>query len=383
MGIRHLCDDKISNDEFQYFLDNLESFKVTEKVDGSNLLFGLDSNGEFYINRDKKDGRKLGNIYPNKTEILGSHFSKYFEVLHYFYRTGAISIPKNSQFEIEIIDDPITNIVPYDPHQIIILDTFGNKININTETIDFSNTNISSFGVDIADQWSIKINKPFKIDSPKIRMMFDGVDRMTALSDMKKQLLDIPSQYGQNNDDSWIEGLVFKSDDLIYKLVNKDRFTVMNKFLHEIRQKISKPRPGINSVGGMFQELMSEIAEVYSMKELATSQRKKWILKNPDWQERMITHDQACYSKNLIAVIGIINKYNKMIKEFEDDYLKNYKNLYIETDYGKCYIDEYTHKKNIEAISYLKVRIKIIEEEIKDDDQSKRVGIWAFVVQGF
>lgn len=380
MGIRHLCDDKISDEEFQYFLNNLESFQVTEKVDGSNLTFGLDAAGEFYINRDKKDGRKLGNLYSYNVEYLGRNFYKYFVILYHFYSSGAISMPRNSEFEVEIVDDPITNVVPYDPHQIIILDSVSKSLTINQETIKpFHDDNMIYLFDHDNDQWSIKFNNPFKIDYDKIRNLFENTNRADALIQLKSLLLDIPSQYGKNNNKSWIEGLVFKKDDLIYKLVNKDRFTIMNKFLHEFRLTLSRPRPGVNSTGGIFQEMIAEIAEVYSMKELATSQKKRWIVKNPDWEENIIQQDQMFYSKNLIKITGIIDKYNELVKKCEDEYLKNYKNLCIDTNYGKCYIDEYTHKKNIESLTNLKMRIGIIEDEIKSDDQ-QRVGIWAFMV---
>ncbi|MCK9529407.1 MAG: hypothetical protein M0R77_02390 [Gammaproteobacteria bacterium] len=352
MGIRHLCDEKIKDDEFQYFIDNIGKFEVTEKVDGSNLSFGLDENGVLYMSRDKKDGRKPGRTIYEARHILGKHFAKYMEVIHSFVQTGAISMKAGTEVEIEIIDTPVTNVVPYDEHQMIVLCVESGSLSINTETIDVSNHGT----------WSFKMNRPYKIDYDAVQALFkQGLSRSEALVQMKKTLLDIPSQYGTNNPDSWIEGLVFKNGDMIYKLVNKDRFTIMNKFLHEIRKKLSAPKPGVASTGGIYQELISEIATHYSCGPLATSQKKRWVLSNPTWSQLISLNDSMFFNRNYIIIKAIVGKYLKMVNDMEDDYLSSYKSMFIETPYGKCYIDEYTHQRNLDAFSTAKDKIHFID----------------------
>lgn len=367
MGIRHLCDEKIKDEEFQYFIDNIGKFEATEKVDGSNLSIGLDSQGRLYMCRDKKDGRKLGQVLYEKRLTLGKHFAKYMEVVFDFLITHAISMSKNTEVEIEIIDQKITNVVPYDEHQIIILNVRSGSIAINKETIDTENHGT----------WSFKENRPYKIDHFAIQQLFqNGNSRAESLVAMKSLLLDIPSQYGANNPDSWIEGIVFRHDDLIYKLVNKDRFTTINAFLHKIRKQLSNPKPGINSTGGLFQEFMSEIADYYSCSSLATSQRKKWMEKNPNWRDHIVANDQMFFNKNLIFVKSIIGKYKKKVDEMENEYMKTYIDMFIDTPYGKCYIDEYTHKRNIDAFSSLKDRIHFVDLSVNSAaEQPKHTSI--------
>lgn len=368
-GIRHLCDEKIKDSEFQYFLDNLESFEATEKVDGTNITFGLDDRGDFFINRDKKDGRKFGNIYPNNKFLLGTVFSKYFDVLYKFAQSGAIRMTRDCKIEAEIIEDPITNVVPYDPRQIIILNVDG-YIEIYKPTIEI----IPGSGI----EWTIKVNRPYKIDSNQIRLLFNHGDRSESLVEMKKQLLDIPSQYGSNNPDSWIEGLVFKSDVLVYKLVNKDRFTTMNKFLHELRAKVSAPKPGVNSTGGLYQEMIAEIAKHYGVENVATSQRKRWIRENPDWIEQVAVRDHLFYSQNAVILRGIINKYISELENIRKEYLASYKDKYLDTPYGRCYIDEYTHTRNLASIDNVAIKMKSYLDTVDDLSLKKQIGLNMF-----
>lgn len=355
-GIRHLCDEKIKDSEFQYFLNNLETFAVTEKVDGTNLTFGLDDRGDFFINRDKKDGRKFGNIYQNTKNRLGPVFSKYFDILFKFNHTGAIRLSRNSSIEIEIIDDPITNVVPYDPRQFIILNEAQGYIEIYKDEIEAP--------AGSGQMWAMKFNRPYKIDADLIRNIFLEKPRAEALVEMKKQLLDIPSQYGVNNPDSWIEGLVFRKGDLIYKLVNKDRFTVMNKFLHEERAKISAPKPSVNSVGGLYQEMIAEIARYYDCEPVATSQRSRWNSQNPEWAHQVQLKDTLFYNQNLLMVKGIIEKYSKKLSELYEEYIETYQDKNIVTQYGTCYIDQYTHAKNVNLYKSTAEKIRSIVDDI-------------------
>lgn len=352
MGIRHLCDEKIKDSEFQYFIDNIGKFEVTEKVDGTNLSFGLDETGTLFINRDKKDGRGYGRIYFDTRHLLGTHFAKYMEILLDFIMTGAVKLSQNSEIEIEIIDAPVTNVVPYDGQQIIVL-------NIESGTLEINKSEIETIG---NGKWSFKRNKPYKIDYEAVQQIFQqDRSRAESLVEMKKLLLDIPSQYGANNPNSWIEGLVFKSDNLVYKLVNKDRFTIMNKFLHEVRKKLSAPKPSVQSDGGTYQELMSEIAVHYSCGPLATSQRKKWMSNNPLWSGQVSMNDSMFFNRNYIIIKSIISKYKKMVDQYEAEYLANYKTMHIETPYGNCYIDEYTHQRNVDAFKFTRQRIEFID----------------------
>lgn len=365
MGIRHLCDEKIKDGEFQYFIDNIGKFEVTEKVDGTNLSFGLDDTGTLYINRDKKDGRGYGRIYFDTRHMLGRHFSKYMEILLDFIMTGAVKVSQNSEIEIEIIDSPVTNVVPYDAHQMIVLNVESGTIEINKEEIETVSNG----------QWSFKRNKPYKIDYEAVQQLFkDGLERSASLVEMKKLLLDIPSQYGSNNPNSWIEGLVFKSEDTIYKLVNKDRFTEMNKFLHSVQKKLSSPKPSISSIGGIYQEFVSEIAAHYLCEQVTTSQRKKWKQTNPFWERAVIESDHLFYAQNLIVVKAIVEKYKKIVSDLKKEYMDTWKHEYIDTPYGKCYIDEYTHQRNLTAFARIESKIEHVDNQAMNNMQSNDTG---------
>ena len=51
-----------------------------------------------------------------------------------------------------------------------------------------------------------------------------------------------------------------------------------------------------------------------------------------------------------IKLLAVVSKYDKILNDLIYDYMLNWKNQYIDTPYGRCYIDEYTHAKNIETL---------------------------------
>lgn len=56
-GIEHI--ESLPLDKFIDAVENLAQFIASEKLDGSNLIFGFDSKGKFYTSRESKSGKKV------------------------------------------------------------------------------------------------------------------------------------------------------------------------------------------------------------------------------------------------------------------------------------------------------------------------------------
>ena len=55
-GIPHLED--LPPQKFLDVVENLAVYTITEKLDGANLVFGFDNEGEFYTSRETKSGNR-------------------------------------------------------------------------------------------------------------------------------------------------------------------------------------------------------------------------------------------------------------------------------------------------------------------------------------
>ena len=96
-----------------YVLKNLEDFSATEKVDGSQLLFGIDKKG-FYTSRESKGGSRIYSaedyepIYSNTYRKFSHLFlEKNLETLM------SAGLSTGDQIEIEVLYGNIPNVVPY------------------------------------------------------------------------------------------------------------------------------------------------------------------------------------------------------------------------------------------------------------------------------
>jgi hypothetical protein len=130
-GITHIED--LGIDEFLDVLKNIKEYGITEKVDGAQILFGIDEKG-FYTSRETKGGTRIyaaedyGISFPT-TYMRSAHTlleSMLSELKSAGFRSG-------DQVEAEVLYGELPNVVPYsaDRNYLIFLRTTEGQVNID------------------------------------------------------------------------------------------------------------------------------------------------------------------------------------------------------------------------------------------------------------
>lgn len=136
MSIKHLENSPIN--EVVNLLEDISRYSITEKLDGAQLLFGLDEVG-FYTSRGY-DGR----IYSHQTYPIEFHTtyrrSAHIALASSINRLLAAGMVPGDQVEIEVLHGEIPNVVPYskDTSYIIFLRTTEGNVNIDRLAQEFS-----------------------------------------------------------------------------------------------------------------------------------------------------------------------------------------------------------------------------------------------------
>lgn len=130
-GIPHIED--LSVDEFLNLLETLSEYTATEKVDGSQILFGIDENG-FYTSRETKGGDRVYTIEDYElsfpTTYMRSAHKLLESVLPLLKEAG---LRPGDQVEAEVLYGGLPNVVPYseDSNYLIFLRTTEGSVNID------------------------------------------------------------------------------------------------------------------------------------------------------------------------------------------------------------------------------------------------------------
>jgi hypothetical protein len=130
-GISHIEDLPIA--EFIHALNNLHEYGITEKLDGAQILFGIDDNG-FYTSRETKGGLRIYNEQDygfgfSSTYMRSSH--KLLEELLPLLHKGGLRV--GDQIEAEVLYGELPNVVPYsaDTNYLVFLRTTEGVVNID------------------------------------------------------------------------------------------------------------------------------------------------------------------------------------------------------------------------------------------------------------
>ena len=130
-GISHIEDLPVA--EFIKTLNNLHEYSFTEKLDGAQILFGIDENG-FYTSRETKGGvriyeeKEYGVGFPS-TYMRSSH--RLLEQVIPLLREAGLRL--GDQVEAEVLYGELPNVVRYsaDTNYLIFLRTTEGQVNID------------------------------------------------------------------------------------------------------------------------------------------------------------------------------------------------------------------------------------------------------------
>ena len=130
MSIKHFED--LKHTEVLHALSNLKEYHVTEKVDGSQLLFGIDEIG-FYTSREGKGGKRIYNVDDYEIDFHTS----YRRYAHTALKMSEDLLIKagmkpGDQVEVEVLYGELPNVVEYsrDTNYLIFLRTTAGDIDI-------------------------------------------------------------------------------------------------------------------------------------------------------------------------------------------------------------------------------------------------------------
>jgi hypothetical protein len=114
-GITHIED--LSIDKFLMTIKNIFDFYVSEKIDGANLWFGRDENGDFFTTREQKGGDKERKYHSKDYASVAAYngFRSAHEALAKLFKETKPSklLKPGDVYEVEIVFGKQPNVVQY------------------------------------------------------------------------------------------------------------------------------------------------------------------------------------------------------------------------------------------------------------------------------
>jgi hypothetical protein len=261
--IKHF--ENLSEKDFNFFLDHISEFIVSEKIDGYNLLFGRDEKG-FFTSRETRGGKRYYHEHEYPLNYATSYQRSAHKALEYHYSiSGKNILHVGDLFEVEILYGKLPNVVLYDGHtnqcillrkiagltEIHDLTWFNSKQVIGFQiTIPIIAADLSKRLVSIEDTWCFE-----KVPISSVTPL--PIDRTKSCIEIKEELL---NQYVRNYKShfgpelqagGWIEGLVFSHKNLVVKLVDKECFTKIKNFTWQVRNSISERPVSVKTNGSL------------------------------------------------------------------------------------------------------------------------------------
>jgi hypothetical protein len=175
-GITHIEDLPLSG--LLKTLKSLHEYEVTEKVDGAQILFGIDEVG-LYTSRESKGGIRIYNEADYKVEFRTTYMRSAHllleKALPFFKKAG---LRKGDQIEAEVLFGELPNVVPYseDLNYIIFLRTTEGTISIDklNKQLNKQSFNVSLISPFTDDGRYIKLQEEYNTwlfsRVPKIRV---------------------------------------------------------------------------------------------------------------------------------------------------------------------------------------------------------------------
>ena len=194
-GIPHIEDLPVN--QFVQTLRTLSEYEITEKVDGSQLLFGIDERG-LYTSREGKGGDRIysANDYP-KTFANVYMISAHKALKSALYKMEEAGLKIGDQVEIEVLYGELPNVVAYSPDKnyIIFLRTTEGDVDIDNLRMALNGVSSNVFLHEVPFttdgkhiQYEERHDRWFFSSTPKI-----NYDKAALRAKLNSQLLKIDS----------------------------------------------------------------------------------------------------------------------------------------------------------------------------------------------
>lgn len=188
--------------------------------------------------------------------------------------------------------------------------------------------------------------------------------------EIKKTLLDklvrsAQSTLGPSIDEGgWIEGVVLKKQkpdgDELYKVVDRDIFTAVNQFNHQVRNMLTDKHKGTDTpkeAAGLLGNMLRDMAQVIHHPQLGTIQAKRYLAKlgnTTDEKLEAIT-DDIDFDAARNKWMQILNRAEKMLEFYLAEYKKQYKDKVYIDSIGRAHkYDKQIHNRTLQSFAELK-----------------------------
>lgn len=325
MSISHI-EDLLPSD-ILHIIDELQHLDITEKVDGTNLTFGLDTDGQFFTSREQKSGERIFDIaqYDQKAandSFIAAHLvlSSLTEVIN--------NLSPGDEIEAEILYGSTPNAITYGQNRIVFIRTISGQNKIPSILNDINNTiirttprTVSLDGIttyvahpikkwafsDIPQVYLSNGQLPLEADiAPYRKWVTDNPlssfrTKSEFLKQSQEQFLPIKEILLRNivrrmkpvfrtvttdeSNDIGIEGVVIcdHTHNIVTKLIDKHNFSIINQFNFAIRNQIKgkgfndtlwkpySPKWGMLkfSSSSIYDEMLSSINDLLKIKGLS------------------------------------------------------------------------------------------------------------------
>lgn len=252
-GITHIED--LPTTEFIEVLGTLDQYEITEKVDGAQLLFGIDSIG-FYTSRESKGGSRHYSV-----DDYGTKFSEtYMRTAHLVLESALplmqqVGLCIGCQLEVEVLYGEIPNVVRYsaDVNHIIFLRTTCGTLDINCLSNALSGSEVT-VTTDVprtldgrhiifhteTSNWKFARSAKISVDTARLSAITIGeIAGMTCYLTELSDICDLPNSVIEtislNKTPDWCESMQWK---LIKPALQVSRARIQSRLQHEYKSVI-------------------------------------------------------------------------------------------------------------------------------------------------
>ncbi|KKN16692.1 hypothetical protein LCGC14_0973330 [marine sediment metagenome] len=182
----------------------------------------------------------------------------------------------------------------------------------------------------------------------------------------------------------WVEGVVLKSkntgedgEDEIYKVVDKDIFTTVNEFNHQVRKFLTAKHKGVNTAretAGILGNLLRDMAEIIGYPELGTNQAKNLLKKLGTSRQEIvrIIISEMDLEKTKVEWIKLIDKAEKLLKVVLEQYKDQYQDKEYTDKIGRSHkYDKDIHNRTLQTFAGLFMDFSNWKTEINEANSSE------------
>jgi|GEM_PF-6768994 len=330
-GITHIED--LSEDEFLRAVKNLNSWEISEKVDGAAMRFGFDDDGFFTSRENKGDDRRIRNGDEWGTKFMSTGFRSAHDALKKLMtplRKRKI-IQTGDVFSVEILFGKLPNAVLYsgEINQIILLSKDSEKdsdearkslehmnkvledheVTVQVENVPYTENGISINRRDEEHEWVVAVVPKKRADQmsneeaqqivdeevKKIEVLLDRNIKVGEKELLVKEVIAIPLNKKPDwlGDGNWkeIKALVKEKQEEIKKALMSSKLEIKNQLLSAfVHNQQSDFGPDIEN-GGWIEGVVAKdqegaMTKIVDKEGFTSINNYNWLVRNDIYDSR-------------------------------------------------------------------------------------------------